>query len=195
MGWALVVPEESEDTMAYMTSHSLVSQEKEELKSTQSLETHLPRLHRIAHARLNDQARAQDVVQDAVARVLARKQRGEEIENLGAYLVTTLVNLCRTPQRRFEPLDTIEEPGEPPAAPRRLVVDDVLSALAHLPPDQADLLRRLALGNAGYAELSAELGVAEGTVMSRISRARARLRTALNLPANGAVAELLPDEN
>jgi len=61
-------------------------------------------------------------------------------------------------------------------AERRLMARDALTALDGLSEDQRSLLLLVGVEDLSYAEAAAVFGVPEGTIMSRLSRARAQLR-------------------
>lgn len=144
-----------------------------------------PRLTRAARKLAPD--RAEDLVQDTLLAVLKRQSRGAEIDNLPAYCRRTLVNLAHSPP---SPKGRAE-PDQLAAPPRALLeLKDVLAAVKSLPPAQRHLLCLCSSG-ATYAEIADATGLAPGTVMSRLSRARASLRQRLALPARHAVDALL----
>jgi RNA polymerase sigma-70 factor (ECF subfamily) len=63
------------------------------------------------------------------------------------------------------------------------------AALAGMPARERDVLLLFAWANLGYAEIAQALDIPVGTVRSRLSRARARLRAALpSQPASGQLA-------
>lgn len=59
----------------------------------------------------------------------------------------------------------------------------VEAALEHLPPEQREVLRLAVLDGLDYSEIAQRTGVSEGTVKSRVARARARLRSQLGARA------------
>lgn len=152
-----------------------------------------PMLRRYARHLTRNGLEADDLAQEAVMKTLQRLRAGHVIENLEAYLKTTLRNLSRRPVRRFEALQDADDPALAPEVFRRIAVLEVQRAFCRLPSDQAELLQELIAGQSGYAELAASHGLPIGTVMSRLSRARTALRKALDLPANHAVDVLLED--
>jgi RNA polymerase sigma-70 factor (ECF subfamily) len=60
-----------------------------------------------------------------------------------------------------------------------LELRDLERALALLPPDQREVLLLVGLEELSYAEVARALKIPQGTVMSRLSRARARLKAIL----------------
>ena len=61
----------------------------------------------------------------------------------------------------------------------------LLRALADLNRGEREVLLLVALGGLGHADVAAALGISYGTVASRLSRARAKLRSAVGIAAPG----------
>jgi len=78
-----------------------------------------------------------------------------------------------------------------PTQDDRLAVADLQSALGRLAPEQREVLLLVALEDMSYADIAQTLGIPLGTVMSRLSRGRERLRSLLDgsasAPAGDAV--------
>jgi RNA polymerase sigma-70 factor (ECF subfamily) len=68
------------------------------------------------------------------------------------------------------------------------------AALAALRPAEREALALHALAGLTYEEIARALGVAPGTVASRLSRARGALRATLGEPAGGAPRPPVPEE-
>jgi RNA polymerase sigma-70 factor (ECF subfamily) len=75
--------------------------------------------------------------------------------------------------------DDFEMPTRPTQADK-LEVRDIESALSQLPDDQREILLLVALEEMTYADIAATLGIPVGTVMSRLSRGRERLRMVMD---------------
>ena len=93
-----------------------------------------------------------------------------------------LANDRRAEQRRLEALDRLGSEGRTDVAPigAEVGVESGLGrALARLDPDQRDVLLLHAWAGLSYEEIADSLGVALGTVGSRLSRARSSLRSEL----------------
>ncbi|MEX5726727.1 DNA-directed RNA polymerase specialized sigma24 family protein [Rhodovulum iodosum] len=133
---------------------------------------------------------AEDMAQEALARVWSRLADGVEIGALENYAMTAL----RRAARRAAPPDAALSPGDAPAAPptlpARLACADALAAIDRLPPQQAALMRLVVETGAGEAELVRLTGLKRGTVASRLARARVRLRAELDLAPGASVAAL-----
>lgn len=136
----------------------------------------IPDLERLARRLARDRGDAQDLAQEALARVWAQMAGGGGIEDLRPYLMEAARNIARRPVRRMADLEDVPEPVVAPEVDGRLMLRDAAAALARL--SEAD--RRLVLGaglmGRSYAELAASEDLPLGTVMSRLARLRARLR-------------------
>ena len=134
-----------------------------------------PPMVRLATLLVRDQAVAEELVQEAFVRLHPKLA---SVDNPGAYLRTTVVNLCRGHGRRASV--AAAHPPPPPTAARPPVLPDDLSpvwlAMAQLPERQrhALVLRfYLDLPDDQIAEL---LDARPGTVRSLISRGLAALK-------------------
>lgn len=159
----------------------------------QTLTALIPALSRLARILAPTPDMAEDMTQDALLRVWARLEKGAEIDDLRPYLMTTLRNASTKPPQQDQELTEQNTPSHPAEVWDRFACTDVSDAIGRLPDDQADLLRPLALHGTTYAELAKTFDLPIGTVMSRISRARAQLRADLNLPKSSAVETLLEE--
>jgi RNA polymerase sigma-70 factor, ECF subfamily len=143
---------------------------------------HLPRLYRAARAWTGSREEAEDLVQETFARVLARPRffRGEnELGYLLKALRNTLVSQRRTAGRRPQEAPLAEDaaagarPGDDPAEAaesRR-----VYAAIDELPAEFREALVAVDVAGLSYAEAARALGIPEGTLTSRLFRARDRV--------------------
>jgi len=144
----------------------------------------LPRLRRYARAMVGDRAAADDLVQDTLERAWSRFAQWRPDSDLRAWLFGIMHNL-RVDQLRRPGLKTLpmyEEEFEVPTRATqtdRLEVSDLESALARLPEEQRAVVLLVALEEMSYDEAASTLGIPIGTVMSRLSRGRERLRLIL----------------
>jgi len=141
---------------------------------------HLDRLYRAAWALSGSREDAEDIVQETYARVLARPRLLRHEDDLG-YLLralrNTFLNQRRTESRRTrtsplpDELDLVADPHarEPHAA---LETAEVFAAIAALPDDHRDVLVAVDITGLSYKEAARALRIREGTVMSRLYRAR-----------------------
>ncbi len=138
-------------------------------------------LYRYAMSLTRAQAQADDLVQETFIRALQARAKGREIENPKAYLMRLLHNLhidgIRVGKRAGEAPE-IEE-AVPPAQEMQMTLQEVLAALDTLPETQKHLLWQIGVEGMSYADLAEELDLPEGTITSRLSRARSALRSRL----------------
>jgi len=148
---------------------------------------HIPRLRRYARALTGDGHRADDLVQDTLERALAKYYLWRRGSDLRAWLFTIMHNVFvnQLKARRELALDDAVEDGLQ-SAPRSdpLELRDLDAALRQLPVEQREVLLLVGLEQLSYAEVSDALGIPIGTVMSRLSRGRERLRAAMSGSAN-----------
>ncbi|MEM8579163.1 MAG: RNA polymerase sigma factor [Pseudomonadota bacterium] len=141
----------------------------------------MPALRRRARRLTRSDDAAEDLLQDTLVRLLARIQGGAQIDDLPRYAMRALTNTARSRARRAVPLDELTEEAAaiPPVAEDRLACAEALRAIEALPRPQAVLMRRVAQGETSPRALAKATGLPVGTVMSRLSRARATLRADL----------------
>jgi RNA polymerase sigma-70 factor (ECF subfamily) len=141
---------------------------------------HLDRLYRAAWALCGSREEAEDLVQETYARLLARPRLLRNEDDLG-YLLralrNTFLNQKRTESRRLRP-GPLPEQLDLVADPRARQPEDVLeagelyAAIAALPEDFRDVLVAVDVTGLSYKEAARALRIREGTVMSRLYRAR-----------------------
>ena len=154
---------------------------------------HIPRLRRYALALLHDPQRAEDLVQETLTRALGRMHFWRVGSDLRAWLFSIMhnqfANDCRSAARRPVMVDldgpqgASVEPSATAGADSSAGMDDIAVALLQLPPDQRATLLLVSLEGLSYAETAAVLGIKPDTVMSRLHRARERLRVLLDHPS------------
>jgi RNA polymerase sigma-70 factor (ECF subfamily) len=157
---------------------------------------HLPALRRYAVALCGNRELADDLVQDAIERALSRAPISLEPERLGPWLRSVVHNLfvdeLRRRRRRGVRVDVanLENDLAFSTAPTdRLTQNDVAKAMAGLSIEHRQILVLAGVEGLTYQEIAKELGVPVGTVMSRLARARAALRAALEPEARAPPAE------
>ena len=151
------------------------------------LEVHIASLRRYARALLrNNRADAEDLVQEALTRAIARSDTFKAGTNLRAWLFTILhnvhVNQVRSKAARPDEVDVdaVESKLVTPARQEeRVELREMMRALDELPEEQRKVLLLVALEGLKYEEVAEMLGVPIGTVMSRLSRAREAVRAKL----------------
>jgi RNA polymerase sigma-70 factor (ECF subfamily) len=146
----------------------------------------LPALRRYARALSGNAALADDLVQDCIERALKRSDRLRDAQKLGSWLRSILHNLYIDELRRGKSRGIEQDVGDmaddlalsTPAADRGAVVDFV-RAIDTLSVEHRQVLLLVGLEDMNYREIAEELDIPIGTVMSRLARARERLREAL----------------
>jgi len=141
---------------------------------------HLDRLYRAAWALCGSREDAEDLVQETYARVLARPRvirREDDLGYLLRALRNTFLNQRRTESRRLRasPLpDALDVVADPHARQPDAVVEagELYGAIAALPEDFRDVLVAVDVTGLSYKETARALRIREGTVMSRLYRAR-----------------------
>ena len=152
----------------------------------------IPRLRRYARALVGDRASADDLVQDTLERAWAKLHLYRRGTDLRAWLFTVMHNVHVNKVRATRATDTLED--ELPELAQRasqsdaLLVRDLDRAIARLPTEQRAVLLLVTLEEMSYEEVAHALGIPIGTVMSRLSRAREKLRTMML--GQGAAAKL-----
>jgi RNA polymerase sigma-70 factor (ECF subfamily) len=147
------------------------------------IEPHIPALRRYAFALLRDRDRADDLVQDTLERALARWLLRRPDGDVRAWLFAILRNLhvsrWRQDRRHGTAVDLDNAPTPSVAARQEaaLEVHDVLAAMDQLPEEQKSLLLLVGVEDFSYDDAARILGMPIGTVMSRLSRARQKLRS------------------
>jgi RNA polymerase sigma-70 factor, ECF subfamily len=144
--------------------------------------THIPRLRRYARALVADGHRADDLVQDTLERALAKFHLWRRGSDMRAWMFAIMHNVFinQLKARRELELDEVAEArleSAPSGDP--LEMRDLEAALQRLPAEQREVLLLVGLEQLSYAEVSAALNVPIGTVMSRLSRGRERLRAVM----------------
>jgi RNA polymerase sigma-70 factor, ECF subfamily len=150
------------------------------------IEQEVPRLRRYAHALVKDPERADDLVQDCLERAWRKSHLWVRRTNLRGWLMTILHNLYANAARKYSnspPLvsldDTLHAPSTAATQAEELNALAVREALQTLPHDQQQVLLLVGMEQMQYAEVAAQLKIPIGTVMSRLFRARERMRALL----------------
>jgi RNA polymerase sigma-70 factor, ECF subfamily len=157
---------------------------------TSLIEAHIPGLRRFACALLRgDRQNADDLVQDCLERALSSWHLRRAEGNLRGWLYTILYNRFLSERhrrgRRGVPDASLEAaeaelPGVDGGQHWALEQRDLLRAFAGLPEEQRSVLLLIGVEDLTYGEAARVLGVPIGTVMSRLSRGRERLRHYMN---------------
>ncbi len=129
---------------------------------------------------------ADDLVQEALAKAWKSRASYQPDTSLKSWVFTIIRNQFYSDKRRSWRQSSLD----PETAERTLIavtnpmggleLDEVRRALAQLPEDQREALILVGVAGLPYDEVSAICGCAEGTIKSRVSRARQRLTDLLN---------------
>lgn len=148
------------------------------------IEATVPALRRYARALTRNADRADDLVQDCLERAIRKRSLFAPAGPLQAWLFRILINLWRN-DLRFErrrgdhiPIDSlVSEPSVAAPQPGRIALAEMSRAIDRLPDDQREALLLVVLEGTSYRDAADILGIPAGTLMSRLGRARAALRT------------------
>jgi RNA polymerase sigma-70 factor (ECF subfamily) len=154
----------------------------------------LPRLRRFARGLARSATEADDLVQAACERALAREhqfQEGTRFDSWMFRIVQTIwIDQLRAREVRKEDGEIAEERmGSSESVRRveaRLALTEVKKAAARLPPDQRATLMLVTVEGLSYKEAAAVVGVPMGTIMSRLARARIALQQQLDTASGGS---------
>jgi RNA polymerase sigma-70 factor (ECF subfamily) len=149
----------------------------------------IPRLRRYARVLTGDVNRADDLVQETLARAWEKRRLWAAGSDLRAWLFTIMHNVFVN-QRAMalrEKMQVSLDGGDADAAWQipvratqytRVELTELMQHVGRLPVEQREVLLLAAVEELRYEEISIALGIPIGTVMSRLSRAREKLRNA-----------------
>jgi RNA polymerase sigma-70 factor, ECF subfamily len=143
---------------------------------------HIDRLYRAACALTGSRVAADDLVQDTYAKVLSKPRLLRKDDDIG-YLLKTMRNLFYDERRQAarratdatDPEDFERVVGRAPGPSEVAEQRELLAGIAALPEEFRDVLVAVDVAGLSYKEASGALGVPEGTIMSRLYRARKRV--------------------
>jgi RNA polymerase sigma-70 factor (ECF subfamily) len=146
----------------------------------------VPALRRYARALTHDPDRADDLVQDCLERAIRKRGLWRPSGAVRSWVFRILLNVYRNDLRRLRrapvPISLDEplpggEPSGPDVHPGRLSLAETARAMQALPAEQREVLLLVAVEEMSYAEAALVLAIPVGTLMSRLARARAALRS------------------
>jgi RNA polymerase sigma-70 factor (ECF subfamily) len=154
----------------------------------------LPALRRFAIALSGNTALADDLVQDCIEKALRQSLQLRETRRLGSWLRTILYNLYIDELRRRRSAGIQQDVAE---LADELVLSvsredpssshDFMRAISGLTPEHRQIVLLVGLEGMSYREIADSLAIPIGTVMSRLARARERLRELLDPVADDPV--------
>lgn len=154
----------------------------------------IPRLRRYARVLTGEATRADDLVQDTLARAWEKRALWQAGTDLRAWLFTVMHNLFvnqRALARRDANNVSLDGDGVHaevwqisvrPGQQAHVELMEVIVQLGRLPADQREVLVLAAVEEMKYEEIAKVLDIPVGTVMSRLSRAREKLRRIVTDP-------------
>lgn len=146
----------------------------------------IPHLRRYARGLNANPEHADDLVQDTLERAWSKYSMWQRRGQVRAWMFGIMHNLFidRVRSQRTRPEESAgDELPEVPDRDRQgdhLEVRDLDSALQRLPPELREVLLLVGVEELSYQEVATALAIPIGTVMSRLSRARERLRAELH---------------
>ena len=152
------------------------------------LALNLPKVHRAAAGLLRDEQEAHEVAQDALAKAWAARDRYDPARPFYPWLYTIVRNACRDAVARgrhrarpgLEPERVSSSDPTPLAAlSQRRQEAAIREALGRVSAEHRDVLVMRHFEDLSYAEIGELLQVPQGTVMSRLYRARKALLAAM----------------
>ena len=143
----------------------------------------LASLRRYARSLTRDGGDAEDLVQDTLVKAYERRATFRPGANLRNWLLSILhntyvdrVRASRSQSRRAEQAAVLADEAVEPGQDHAVRLGQIRKAFYSLPEEQREALHLVAIEGLSYEQAAAALGIPAGTLMSRISRARAALR-------------------
>jgi RNA polymerase sigma-70 factor (ECF subfamily) len=151
---------------------------------------HVPELRRYARQLTRDNTAADDLLQETLTRALAKLHLYDPSGSFKGWLCTIMKNLFLDDRRRRQKWPACsfieQEHGatrfRKPEQVDRLVLKELKSAIQRLPEAQRAVLIGVVANGWSYEQASERLGVAIGTVRSRLFRSRSALLQMLDPP-------------
>jgi RNA polymerase sigma-70 factor (ECF subfamily) len=148
---------------------------------------HVDRLFRLAMWLERNRSDAEDAVQETMVRALQSFHRFQPGTNCRAWLITILQRVVSNRRRSRQRSIVVSDPDDRiagttpfvPPVPQELTDEDVLNALRRLPPPFQEVILLCDVEDLTYKETADALSIPIGTVMSRLHRGRAQLRSEL----------------
>lgn len=167
------------------------------MKANFDVTPHLEDLWRYGRVLTRNDADADDLVQEALARALTLARSYDASRPLMPWLIAIVRNTFLTSavradveRRWIAAYAEVSDPLLLPSQEHSAELSNVRKALAELPTEQAEVLHLVGVLGFTYSDAAAVLGVPLGTVMSRLSRARAALKRNMEKLSDGEPAAL-----
>jgi len=158
------------------------------------IEACIPALRRYAAALLRSRQDADDLVHDCLVRALDKLHTRRDDGDIRAWLFAIMHNLFISQRRR-----SVVRPDSAPLGEQAeifgvradqessLLYREVVRELNGLPEEQRQVILLVSVEDLSYTEVARVLGIPVGTVMSRLSRGRERLRRAAQEPVRSGL--------
>lgn len=144
------------------------------------IEDNLDYLVRFAYYRLSNRVEAEDVVYEAILKILEREAADIQPGSVRMYLFRTVHNLCldRSREKGREPvsLESIDIEDTPDSVLDLEEADRINACLERLPSREADVIRMNVIDGLSFVEISAILSIPQSTAKSRYKSGMEKLR-------------------
>ena len=147
----------------------------------------VPQLHRYASRLCRDRSAADDLLQESIARALAKSRLFKPGTNLRAWVFTIMHNVfvswCRHQKSVAFPMDpeiAAARLSVPPTQELTLEVNALIRAMKGIPDTQRDAVLMAGYDGMTYENIAEHLNIPIGTIKSRVSRGRTALRVAMH---------------
>ena len=154
-------------------------------KLDNQIEQRRERLYRLAVSWCHDAMLADDLVQDCISKALQKHHQLKDVNRLDAWLFRILHNNWMEYLRKYKPttdlddVDSLEDDSPETVLSEQQLVLRVQHAVSQLPMSQRQVITLVDLEGCSYLNVAEILDIPIGTVMSRLSRARASLKKKL----------------
>ncbi len=152
-------------------------------KLTREILSILPRLQRYALVLAGDAGQAEDLLQETFLRAQEGRATFDARRPVKLWMMSILHNAFvdarrnqASRQRREAAYAALQDSFMPAPQEAAAHLLQVRAAFFRLPEDQREALHLIAVEDMSYAEAASLLGIPQGTLMTRVSRARAALR-------------------
>ena len=144
------------------------------------------RMLQTANGYLHNAEEVEDVVQEALMRSWIARKRLGSIDELPAFAMRTVKNLCidrlrRQSNRSQTSTDLLVVSDEAPTADTKMILQEqqawMMKCMMQLPPNLRGVLQMKGIDGLSYQEIAAILGTTEAVVRSKMSKARQKLWT------------------
>ena len=152
----------------------------------QQMIDHIPPLRRYARALVNRAESADDLVQDCLERAWAKQGQWDQARPLRPWLFSILHNVYANQARKYDRMPSLvsysQDSISSSADDVDLTITDLQRGLDMLSSEHREILLLIGLEQMSYKDTAVVLNIPLGTVMSRLTRARKKLRELMTDP-------------